>query len=40
MRPPNPITPHLIGGYRNKVREAIAEELEEIDKIVAVLLNS
>jgi hypothetical protein len=36
--PPQPITPHLIGAYRNKVREAIAGELQEIDEIVGRLL--
>lgn len=38
--PPVPITPRNIGHYRNKVREAIAEELKEIDGIVGRLLGA
>ena len=36
--PPKPISPKLIGSYRNKVREAIKGELAEIDGIVAEIL--
>jgi hypothetical protein len=36
--PAGDITPGTIGGYRNKVRAHVKEELAEIDKIVAGIL--